>query len=81
MRTPLVLIPDTVSNETIKCLETLLYQAKKGAVIGVAFTAIVKGRGYIANSAGEAFRDPTFSIGMSHVLIKKLLTRVDGGNP
>lgn len=81
MKAPLVLIPDTVSNETIKCLETLLYQAKKGAVVGIAFTAIVKGRGYIANSAGEAFRDPTFSIGMCNVLIKKLLLRVDGGNP
>jgi hypothetical protein len=81
VRTPLVLIPDTVSNETIKCLETLLYHAKKGAIVGVAFTAMVKGRGYIANSAGEAYRDPTFSIGMSVALIKKLLTRIDGGNP
>lgn len=81
MRPPLVLIPDTVSNDTVKCLETLLYQAKKGAVVGLTFTAIIKGKGYIANSAGEAFRDPTFSIGMCNVLIKKLLNRVDGGNP
>jgi hypothetical protein len=81
VKAPLVLIPDTVSNDTVACLETLLYQAKKGAVVGIAFTAIVKGRGYIANSAGEAFRDPTFSIGMCAALIKKLLGRVDGGNP
>ena len=81
MRPPLVLIPDTVSNETVAALETLLYQAKKGVVVGIAFTAIIKGRGYIANSAGEAYRDPTFSIGMCASLVKKLLMRVDGGNP
>jgi hypothetical protein len=81
VKAPLVLIPDTVSNETVRCLETLLYQAKKGAIVGIAFTAIVKGRGYIANSAGEAYRDPTFSIGMCASLVKKLLARVDGGNP
>lgn len=81
MRPPLALIPDRVSNDTVKCLETLLREARKGALVGVAFAGIIKGEGYIANSAGEAYSDPTFSIGMCQVLIKKLLLRVDGGNP
>lgn len=81
MRPPLVLIPDTVSNDTVQCLETLLHHARRGDLVGIAFAGIVKRRGYIANSAGEAYRDPTFSIGMCQVLIKKLLLRVDGGNP
>lgn len=81
MRPPLVLMPDSVSNETVECLETLLREARKGALVGLAFAGIIKGKGYIANSAGEAYRDPTFSIGMCQVLIKKLLRRVDGGNP
>jgi hypothetical protein len=81
LKPPLALIPDTVSNDTVKCLETLLREARKGKLTGIAFAGIIKGHGYIANSAGEAYRDPTFSIGMCNVLIKKLLRRVDGGNP
>lgn len=81
MKPPLSLIPDTVSNDTVKCLETLLREARKGRLVGLAFCGIVKGTGYIANSAGEAYRDPTFSIGMCMTLIKKLSLRVDGGNP
>ncbi len=81
MKPPFVLVPDTLSNKTVECLETLLAQAKSGEVIGIAFTAMLKRRGYIANSAGEAYRNPTFAIGMTHALVKKLSTRTDGGNP
>ena len=50
--------------ETIECLETLLERAKKGEVIGIAFAAMIKQRGYIANTSGECYRNPTFTRGM-----------------
>lgn len=78
---PFVLVPDNLSNETVQCLEELLTHAKRGEVIGIAFTAMLKRRGYIANSAGEAFRNPTFSIGMLFGLIGKMSGRLSGGSP
>lgn len=81
MKTPFVLVPDTVSNELVECTRTLHDQARRGELIGLAYAGMLRRRGYIANSAGEAFRNPTFSIGMCVALIRKLLTRVDGGNP
>lgn len=81
MKTPFILIPDTISNETVKSLEQLLREARKGNLIGVAFAAMVKQRGYIVNSSGEAFRNPTFSRGMLRALDDRLGERVRGGNP
>lgn len=81
MKTPFILISDTVSNETVKALEQLLREARTGELIGIAFAAMVKKRGYIVNSAGEAFRNPTFSRGMLRALDDRLGERVRGGNP
>lgn len=81
MKAPFILIPDTVSNETVKALEQLLHEARTGELIGIAFAAMVKKRGYIVNSAGEAYRNPTFSRGMLRALDDKLGQRVQGGNP
>lgn len=81
MKAPFVLVPDTISNDTVQALEQLLTHARKGEVIGVAFAAMLKKRGYIVNSAGEAFRNPTFSRGMLRALDDKLGTQVKGGNP
>ena len=80
MKPPFVLIPDSVSNEVVECTRMLHEQALKGELIGLAFTGMVRRRGYIANSAGEAYRNPTFSIGMTFALIRKLSQRLDGGN-
>lgn len=77
---PFVLVEDTVSNETIECLETLLKYARSGEVIGVAFAAMLKRRGYIVNTAGEAHRSPTYSRGMLKALDDKLAARVRGGS-
>lgn len=80
MKPPYILVPDTVSNDTVKCLETLLHEARAGNLIGVAFAAMLKRRGYIVNTAGECHRNPTFSRGMVAALDGQLATRITGGN-
>lgn len=81
MRPPFILVPDTLSNETVACLEQLLEHAKQGEIIGIAFAAMLKKRGFIVNSSGEAYRNPTFSRGMIRALDDRLGQRVAGGNP
>lgn len=77
---PYILVPDNVSNDTVECLEQLLREARKGQVIGLAYAAMLKRRGYIANSAGEAFRNPTFARGMVAALDDQLAHRIRGGS-
>lgn len=81
MKTPFVLVPDSLSNDTIECLEAMLDQARRGQIIGVAFVAMLKRRSYIVNTTGEAQRNPTFTLGMLYALQDKLVQRVQGGNP
>lgn len=80
MKPPFVLIEDTVSHDTVEALKTLYEQAKKGEVTGIAYAAMLKRRGYIVNTAGEAHRSPTYSRGMLLALDDKLSRRVRGGN-
>lgn len=80
MKAPFVLIADTVPNDTVGCLETLLEHARNGEVIGVAFAAMLKRRSYIVNTAGEAHRNPTFARGMVAALDDQLSGRIRGGN-
>ena len=58
------LVRDSVSHNTVQCLRQLLEGAERGEIIGLAFAAVLKGRRYMVNSAGEAHRNPTFSRGM-----------------
>ena len=78
MKPPFVLVPDTVSHDTVECLEILLEQARRGQVIGIAYAAMLKKRAYITNSAGEAYRNPTFSRGMIATLDDQLAGNVRG---
>jgi hypothetical protein len=72
------LVPDTVSTDTVECLDELLAMARAGEVIGIAYVAMLKRRKYIANTAGEAHRNPTFSRGMIQALDDQLGRRVRG---
>lgn len=81
MKPPFFLIPDTLSNDTITCLETLLSHARRGEVIGIAFAAMLKKRTYITNTAGECHRNPTFARGMVAALDDQLSGRIRGGSP
>ena len=58
------LVPDELSTDTVECLAALLEEAKRGKVIGIAFAAMFRGKRFIVNSAGEAFRSPVFARGM-----------------
>lgn len=79
MKSPYVLIVDTLSTDTVTCLEELLAHARKGELIGVAFAGMLKRRGYIVNSAGEAHRNPTFARGMLAALDDHMAMRIRGG--
>ena len=80
MKPPFLLVPDTVSHDTIECLEILLGEARRGQVIGIAYAVMLKKRAYITNTAGEAHRNPTFSRGMIATLDDQLAANVRGGN-
>lgn len=80
MKLPFVLVPDTISHDTVECLELLLDQARRGQVIGIAYAVMLKKRAYITNTAGEAHRNPTFSRGMIATLDDQLAGNVRGGN-
>lgn len=81
MKQPYTLLPDTVSKDTVRCLETLLEHARSGAVIGVAYAAVLRQRNFIVSAAGEAHRSPTFARGMVAALDDKLSERIRGDNP
>jgi hypothetical protein len=75
---PFQLAADTISKDTVECLEQLLAAARKGQVIGLAFVAMMKRRSYVVNTAGEAHRNPTFARGMVSSLDDELSIRVKG---
>jgi hypothetical protein len=78
MKPPFVLIADTISTDTVECLQQLLRQAKKGELMGLAYVGMLKRRGYIVNTAGEAHRNPTFARGMVAALDDQLAVRIRG---
>lgn len=80
MKPPFILVPDTVSHDTVECLQELLAQAKKGQVIGLAYSAMLKQRAYIVNTAGAAYDSPTFAMGMTSALLHQLAGRIRGGH-
>jgi hypothetical protein len=77
---PFILVPDTISHDTVECLEALLVQAKRGQVIGLAYAAMLRKRAYIVNAAGEAHRNPTFGRGCVQALDDELGKRIRGGD-
>lgn len=64
MKAPFVLLHLPESHETIDCLHAMLRQAEKGELIGLAYAAMFKRRGFTVNTAGEAHRSPTYTRGM-----------------
>jgi hypothetical protein len=58
------LVPDNLSHETIECTGQLHEFSRRGEVLGVAFVAIIKGRRFIRNAAGECIRDPSRTRGL-----------------
>jgi hypothetical protein len=71
-RPAFTLVPDSISHDTVEALRVLHEQATEGKIVGVAFTAMYRGRYFIANSTGECYRNPIFSAGMVWMLLDKL---------
>lgn len=69
---PFALAADTLSRDTITCLEELLEMAKRGEAIGLAYAVMLRQRKYMVDTAGEAHRNPTFARGMIGALNDQL---------
>jgi hypothetical protein len=78
MKAPFTLVRDSISHDTVYALEELLKAARKGDVIGLAYTAMLKSRQFIVNTAGEPHRNPTFALGMVRLLDDELVQRARG---
>jgi hypothetical protein len=78
LQPPFRLVPDKISHDTVEALQELLALARTGDLIGVAYAGMLKRRGYIVDSAGEAYRNPTFSRGMVCALDDHFGSRVGG---
>jgi hypothetical protein len=75
-RKPFTLVTAPASQETVKALEELLDEARRGEVIGIAFAAMCRKRTYFVNAVGEAYRNPTFARGMVSALHDDLGRRI-----
>lgn len=64
-----------VSAETVAELETLLAEAKSGALTGLAYVALHQGADYSVNARGRARFAPTHTIGAIESL-KQFLSRL-----
>ncbi len=72
MKPPYHLVADSLSDDTVECLATLLDDAKRGRVLGIAFAAILSRREFITNTAGECSRNPVFARGLVAALDDEL---------
>lgn len=70
MRPPFALVPDHISHDTRQCLRELYEQSDD--IIGILYGVMFKGRSFIVNTAGEAYRNPTFSRGVLATLDDEL---------
>ncbi len=75
------LVQDSVSEDTIACLQLLLRRAIRGEVIGLAYCAMLKQRSYIVDTAGVAQSSPTFARGMVRALDDSIADRIHGRAP
>lgn len=79
MKPPFTLMRASVSHDTIEALEFLLHEAKRGEVIGIAYGAIMKRRSCIVDTAGEAYRNPLFALGVVCMLSDDVAIRARNG--
>lgn len=77
-RKPFSIVPNALSNDTVEALRELLSQAERGEVIGIAYAAMIKGRHYVVDTAGELHENPTFARGLVKALDDELGRRVWG---
>lgn len=71
------LIGDLVSHDTVEILSTLLEEARRGHVIGVALVAMRRRKRYELAITGELDRSPTFALGTVTKLQADIAQRVN----
>lgn len=72
---PFTLTTQQVSHETVEALRYLLQEAERGELIGLAYAAMLKRRACIIDTAGEAYRNPLFALGMVSMLSHDIADR------
>ncbi len=74
----MTLVPNEISHDTVEALGELHRQAQAGEVTGLAYVAMRKRKGYLADTAGAAHRNPTYALGALMVLASELTHRIRG---
>lgn len=65
---PFRLIRDNISHDMLICTRQINAQAECGDLIGIAYGLMYRGRNYVVNVAGEAYRNPGFARSVVSVL-------------
>jgi hypothetical protein len=76
MKPPFTLVPDAISTNTVEALSQLLDLARRGELIGIAFTCMLRQRKFFVNTAGEAHRNPVFTRALVAILDDSLSNRI-----
>lgn len=76
METPFKLVQNKISHDTVKAAKTIVADAENGDCIGFAITAMYRHGNYTVNTTGEAYKSPTFAIGMVIMLLYELIKSV-----
>lgn len=71
----LKLVKDHVSQDTIEALEYLLYGARRGEVIGLAYAAMLKHESCLTDITGEAYHNPILALGVVSMLSNDIAHR------
>lgn len=80
MKAPFSIVREKVSHDTVEALEFLLHEARRGELIGIAYGAIMKRRSCIVDTAGEAYRNPLFALGVVCMLSDDVAIRARDGD-
>jgi hypothetical protein len=75
MKAPFSIVREAVSHDTVEALEFLLHEARRGELIGIAYGAMMKRRSCIVDTAGEAYRNPLFALGVVCMLSDDIAIR------
>ena len=78
---PFRVVKRTVSRDTVEALESLLHEAKRGEITGIAFVCARHRSRYITDVAGSCYENPTFARGMVAFLADELAGLVHRRDP
>lgn len=62
------LVPEAIHQDCVDDLRNMLREAEAGEINGLAYAVMYRERNYVVNAAGDAYKNPTFGLGMVEVL-------------